>query len=521
MPSLSPPQLTILLADINDNTPQFSQSLYSVSLLEAASPGSPITQLTATDADQVLTQQLVDEDAEDFEDLVYLVDNGRIFYSIVEGNEEGLFDIDPEGGTIFVSSGASFDVDTQDWYNLTVVAMDAPGLNTTAEVQVNILDSNDNSPQILAPRGLLNLTLSEDTPPGLVILDSINATDDDHGLNAEIQFLILSGDETNSFSIDSLTGRVLLSAPLDREGGTGAVVTLVVAARDQGLPPLEDTITIVIAIEDVNDFAPFFEEESYEASVREGARTGFGVTQVVAMDADEGLGGTVTYDIIEGGDGNFYIDPQTGVIFTNATFDREERGVYHLVVEAVDNPLNQTFQLSSTVIVAIAIDDLNDNEPIFNSSYYEIHILDNLTRNSDVITLLATDEDEGVNSEITYEFTDPLPDNWQRFRIGATTGLVEVFQRPRFDIQTVYNYTVRALDGGSPALHSDTLLSIVIHDVDENPPRFDEDSYNATLFETTRVGVIVLVVCTNYHTCIPVCMEYPYCDTIRVEECPQ
>ena len=67
-------------------------------------------------------------------------------------------------------------------------------------------------------------------------------------------------------------------------------MTLVVAARDQGLPPLEDTITIVIAIEDVNDFAPFFEEESYEASVREGARTGFGVTQVVAMDADEGLG---------------------------------------------------------------------------------------------------------------------------------------------------------------------------------------------------------------------------------------
>ena len=446
----------------------------------------------------MVTQQLVDEETEDFGDIVYLVDNGRVFYSIEAGNEGGLFDIDPEGGTISVSPGATFDVDTQDMYNLTVVAMDAPGLNTSAVVEVNILDSNDNPPQILAPRGL-NLTLSEDTSPGLVILDSINATDDDHGLNAAIEFLILSGDETDSFSINPITGRVSLTAPLDREGGTGGVVMLVVAARDQGLPPLEDTITIVISIEDVNDFAPLFEDESYEASVREGARTGFRVTQVVAMDGDEGAGGVVTYEIVEGGDGNFYINPETGEIFTNTTFDREEGSEYQLVVQATDNPLNETFQLSSSVVVTIAIEDLNDNEPIFTSSHYEIHILDNLTRNSDVITVLAIDSDEGVNAEITYEFTDPLPNYHQRFRIGASTGLVEVWQRPRFDLQDVYNYTVRALDGGSPSLHSDTLLTIVVHDVDETPPTFEQDSYNATLVETTTIGAVVLQV--RMHTC--------------------
>ena len=447
-----------------------------------------------------MTEQLVDETGEDFGELVYLVDHGRVFYSIVEGNETELFEIDSEVGTIFVSPGASFDVDIQDRYNLTVVAMDAPGLNTTTLVQVNILDSNDNPPQILSPRGL-NLTLSEDTPTGLVILDSINATDEDQGLNAAIRFLIVSGDDTNSFTIDPSTGKLTLTSPLDRERGTGGTVALVVAARDQGLPPLEDTISVVIVIEDVNDFPPTFQEESYEGSVREGVRSGLEVIQVVALDGDEGSGGVVSYSIIEGTDGNFYVDSQTGQIFTNTSFNREERNVYQLVVEATDNPINSSFQLSSLVNVTIAIEDLNDNPPIFNQSDYEIHILDDLTRGTDVIVISANDSDEGANAEITYEFTDPLPSNSERFRIQAATGIVKVNQRPRYDIQTSYNYTIRALDKGAPSLHTDVVLMIFIHDVDETPPSFEQEEYNVTLNETVAVGTVVLQVSFIWPLC--------------------
>ena len=490
-------QLTILLLDVNDNSPQFSQAIYSVSLLEAAAPGSDVIQLGATDADEVVTEQLVDETGEDFGDLVYLVDNGRVFYSIVEGNEMGRFEIDLEGGTIFVSPGATFDVDEQDRYNLTVVAMDAPGLNTTTLVQIIILDSNDNPPQILSP-GDLNFTLSEDTPTGLVLVDHINATDDDRGLNAAIEFLILSGDSTNSFTIDPLTGKLTLTAPLDREEGTGGTITLIIAARDQGLPPLQDTITVVIVIEDVNDFFPQFQEPSYEASVIEGVRSGFEVTQVVAMDGDEGPGGVVSYSILAGSSDDFYIDSQSGRIFTNGTLDREERAEYVLTVAAVDNPLNASLQLSSVVSVTIAIEDQNDNRPIFNRSQYEIHILDNCTRGSDVIQVSATDSDEGVNAEITYEFTGTLPSNSERFRIQAATGIVKVNQRPRFDIQDSYRYTIRALDGGESPLYSDVVLTIFIHDVDETPPTFEQDAYNVTLNETVEIGTIVLQVYTMY-----------------------
>lgn len=467
-----------------------------MALLEDAAPGSPVIHLTANDVDQVLTEQLVDETGEDFGDLVYLVDHGRVFYSITGGNEIGNFQIDSEGGTISVSPGATFDVDVQEAYNLTILAMDAPGLNTTTLIKVNILDSNDNPPQILSPRGL-NLTLPEDTPTGLVILEAINATDEDHGLNAEIQFLIISGDDTNSFSVDPSTGKITLTAPLDREGGTGEIVTLVIAAQDQGIPPLQDTIDVIIFITDINDFPPSFQQDSYMESVTEGVRSGIGVLQVVALDRDEGPGGVVSYSIIEGSDGNFDIDPETGEIFTNATFDREERSWYQLTIEAVDNPLNDSFQLSTSVNVTITIEDRNDNVPIFNQSLYEIHILDNLTRGTDVIQISAHDSDDEVNAEITYQFVGPLPNSSNRFRIRENTGLVLVNFRPRFEIEPIYNYTIQALDGGTPPLHSEVNLIIYIHDVDETPPTFEQDAYNVTLNETEDVGSIILKVSSD------------------------
>ena len=118
----------------------------------------------------------------------------------------------------------------------------------------------------------------------------------------------------------------------------------------------------------------------------------------MALDRDEGPGGVVSYSITKGSDGNFVIDPETGEIFTNATFDREERSWYQLTIEAVDNPLNESFQLSTSVNVTITIEDRNDNVPIFNqssmifTSWITLH-------GTDVIQISAYDSDDGVNAE--------------------------------------------------------------------------------------------------------------------------
>ena len=237
-------QIHVFLADINDNAPSFTDRVYTLPLFEGTPGGADIFTVTATDPDVSLREQIVINIAENLQDIVerYTITNGRVLYNITSGNSLGHFELNAETGTLSLAQGVELDIDSLDFYNLTVMATDGGGLNDIATVIINVLDSNDNTPQILSPLGV-NLTIPEDTLPGYVVIDSINATDLDRGVNAEIRFLILSGDITNSFTIDEITGRIIISAPLDRE--MGVVIDLTVAARDQGLPQfLQNTLQV-------------------------------------------------------------------------------------------------------------------------------------------------------------------------------------------------------------------------------------------------------------------------------------
>ena len=477
----------VTLDDINDNAPNFTQRVFEAPVVEETPGGTPFFNVTAIDPDLLLITQTIDEDAEDFGALEYTVDNGRIIYSIVSGNELGHFSINEDNGTLSLSPGTQLDIDVVELYNLTVMTVDGGGLTDTATVFVHVLDSNDNKPQILSPLAV-ELTLVEDTAVGYLLLEMINATDEDRGLNAAIQYLIVDGDVTNSFSIEEGTGKIVISSPLDREAG--AVVNLTVAARDQGIPPLQDTIYIVIHLLDVNDFIPTFPQSSYEATVNENSVPGTSVIQIVAVDYDEGLNGTVTYTILEGGEGKFTIYPQTGEIFSNGSLDHELVPSYHLLIEAIDNPANSSYQLSSLVNVTVLIGDVNDNAPVFDQDSYEIEILDTVRRNNEIIQVLATDLDVGTNGEISYEIVNADPSDV--FAIRADTGIVYVNKLFMFEDQPMYTYAIKALDNGVFRLTADVELTIVVHNLNENPPVFEQLEYNATINETVPVGTVVL-----------------------------
>lgn len=483
-------QVRVTLSDLNDNPPRFTERVFTTAVFEGTRGGTPFFNVTAVDPDLVVATQTIDEASEDFGELEYTVANGRIIYNITGGNELGHFSINADNGTLSVSLGAVLDVDSVDLYNLTVMAVDGGGLKDTATVIVSIVDSNDNQPQILAPHSF-QLTISEDTPLGFVILESINATDADTGINADIRFLITSGDITNSFLINELSGEILVSSPLDRE--RGEIVNLTIAARDRGIPPQQDTFNIVIYLLDVNDFVPSFSQTSYELSINEGSIIDARVGQVEAVDNDQGPNGTVTYRILEGAEGKFAIDSQTGEIFTNGSLDREQVPSYTLLVEAVDNPNNSSFALSSVVNVTVIIEDVNDNSPIFEQESYEVSILDNVRRFTEIIQLRAFDQDSGSNSQITYRFEVPDPTMPNDFNIDADTGVVSRIRRVVFEEQSVYSYTVRALDNGEPfPLSTNVQLTIFVHNVNENPPVFEHSEYNTTIVETTAVGSVVL-----------------------------
>lgn len=485
-------QVSVSIEDINDNAPEFVRNIFEVGVFEGLPGGTSVFNVTATDPDQVLLQQVIVDRGNNVFDtqFIYTVQNGRITYNITSGNGLNHFMINSENGTLSIAPGVQLDVNQIQFYNFTVMATDGGGLSDIALVLVTILDANNNPPRILNPRGV-DLTLPEDTAPGYVIVEGINATDLDSGANSLVTFLIVDGVLRESFSIDEVTGKITVSGPLDRE--VQSVLNLTVVARDQGVPmPLQDTIFVVIRLLDINDYTPRFTQGSFEVSISEGSGIGSSVARLLAVDLDEGINGTVSYSIVQGGEGKFYVDSSTGEIFTNATLDREQVPSYDLVVRAVDNPSNDSYQLSSEVNVTILVEDVNDNTPIFSQNVYEISILDNVTRREPIIQLTATDIDSGPNGMVMYRIEVSDPTYPEAFRIDENTGIVFRNRRLSFENQSRFTYTIRALDNGPFRRSRDVPLIIILHNVNENPPVFDELSYNTTVIETTPLGHVIL-----------------------------
>ena len=488
--------VSVQILDINDNSPQFSRDSFYVHIPELQAAGVPILNASAVDPDQVLfeTETVVIDPVNNVVETRgrYTVVNGLIAYSIIGGNDLGHFRLDSMTGLLFVVGGARLDVDEVSLYNLTIAAVDGGGRNNTAEVYITILDSNDNAPVILSPIGV-DVSVSEEASPGYLILTSINSTDADSGANAEVRYSIVGGDSTGSFSIDEATGRIEVSGPLDRE--VVAVYNLAVAARDQGSPSLQDTINVVVRLLDVNDYAPRFPQASYTANVVENTRADVTVTRVVADDLDEGTNGTVTYSIVDGGFGYFYIDPSSGDVLTNRSLDREERSSYILIIQASDNPQNLTFQLTSQVNVTVLVDDINDNQPIFVRANYSMEILDNVTTFQPILRVEATDADSGVNRQVIYSIEEGDPAYPGAFRIDPSSGLVFRSGRLSYQNQSRFSYFIGARDNGQQSQFAVPVpLVIILHDVNENPPMFNPPSYNNTIGEDTRVGTVVVTV---------------------------
>ena len=116
---------------------------------------------------------------------------------------------------------------------------------------MSLEDANDHAP-VVSP--LPPLTLPEDTPTDSIVA-VVTATDEDTGSNAELQFVILTGNTGGVFTMRS-DGGLRVSSPLDYESVTR--YELVIEAHDRGTPPMIGSITVVINVTDVNDNAPQF-----------------------------------------------------------------------------------------------------------------------------------------------------------------------------------------------------------------------------------------------------------------------
>uniref|UniRef100_A0A8C3IED1 Cadherin domain-containing protein n=1 Tax=Chrysemys picta bellii TaxID=8478 RepID=A0A8C3IED1_CHRPI len=149
-------------------------------------------------------------------------------------------------------------------------------------LEITLQDVNDNAPVI---SGSYNIFINEEQENISVQIQAFD-NDEPGTNNSRLRFQLEPGAFSANFTIDPATGVLRSLGALDREALEPALkgkVVVTVRVHDLGVPQLSSLVNVTITVEDVNDNAPVFLNESYAFSVREGAFVG----SVEAEDADQ------------------------------------------------------------------------------------------------------------------------------------------------------------------------------------------------------------------------------------------
>lgn len=351
--------LDIIVQDINDNAPVFNQSRYHAIISENLQPGTNILQVFATDADEG--------------------DNGMVLYEINrrQSDPDRYFVIDSRSGVITLNKPLDFEM--RRVHELVVQAQDnatQPEV-TNAFVTIHVRDYNDNQPTMtiifLSEDG--SPRISEGAQPGQYVA-RISVTDPDYGEYANVNVSLEGGDGKFALTTkDSIIYLICVDQILDREERD--TYELRVMATDSGTPPLRAESSFVIQVTDVNDNPPLFDQPVYRQVIPEVVFPGSFVLQVTARDKDQGPNGDINYSILQGQGPQsnwFNIDSITGIITTLSQLDYEKNPNPSITVVAKDGGKPP---LSSTAVVNIVLQDINDNEPVFEKNFYNVSIKEN------------------------------------------------------------------------------------------------------------------------------------------------
>lgn len=439
-------EVVIVLMDVNDNAPSFNQDWYTFAVPEDAELRTIVGKIHATDSDLGL--------------------NRKIRYSLVTTTTsiagQNSFAIDPESGIVTVAKG--LDRETVATFNLTISAIDlgTPALTSSVVVTINVLDINDNPPQF--SRKLYSASVPESSVIGTQVLN-VMATSLDIGVNAEIKYSIVGGNEHRHFAIDSLTGSITLAEPLDYERAREFYLTI--QALDGGIPPLSNHAAVNVTVLDSNDNPPVFTQSSYSAIIREDAMIGESVLRLNAVDLDGGDNGRITYTLLNGDrHSQFRIDSTSGLLSVAGQLDRELITSYMLEIEARDNGVPSS--LANIVLVAIEVSDANDNPPAFSQTNYTAIAQEDKPLGFVILKLQVSDADGPSNAgPFTFEIRSGNVDN--AFRIDGN-GSLRTARRFNHKVRDHYILQIVVFDNGSPPLYSDTWVLVKVIEESKYPP---------------------------------------------------
>uniref|UniRef100_A0A3B4WJW5 Si:dkey-22o22.2 n=1 Tax=Seriola lalandi dorsalis TaxID=1841481 RepID=A0A3B4WJW5_SERLL len=468
-------QITVLIADRNDNDPKFENSRYQYFLREDTPVGTSFLRAAAHDDDQG--------------------SNAAITYSL-SNQKPAYLHINPSTGWIYVNHPIS----QTSRINQQIVASDGGNRSSSVELTVIITNVHNQPPHWEQPEYWVTVPENTVRDAKIVTIKATSPLGDprvtynlEEGqvpeTNMPVRFYIKPNRADGSASI-------LVAENLDYE--TTRFFTLRVRVQNVAAVPLASFTTVYINVTDVNDNVPFFLSSTYEATVPEGAEIGTSVAQVSATDLDSGLHGMIHYVILkdESGDSQFFsIDPLSGVIVTRASFDREQKASYLIEVQSQDGsesarPGQQGQPNTDTAYVRIFVTDVNDNAPAFAQPVYEVSVEEDKEVGFVLITVTANDEDEGANAKLRYQITSG--NTMGTFDVEPEVGTIFVAQPLDYEMEQRYELRLVASDG---KWENETLVVVQVVNHNDEAPVFSQTEYHAAVTEElTQLPVFILEV---------------------------
>ncbi|XP_070604701.1 protocadherin alpha-5-like [Erythrolamprus reginae] len=310
-------------------------------------------------------------------------------------------------------------------------------------------------------------------------------------------FRMLSKGEKDYFEVNLQNGILFVNSRIDREELCAKNADCVLHLEVIVEKPLR-FFHVEVEIKDINDNAPMFSAMEKILSIAEFVTaSGTRFPLEGASDADIGANAQLTYKLSPSN--NFILDSENDgeesksvVLLLKVPLDREESHVHHLVLTATDGGEPK---LTGTVQIVIKVLDVNDNPPVFNQSVYRVKLLENTASGSLVITLNATDLDEGINSEISYFFTDSLALHVRKmFGINSDTGEIRVIGKLDYEESKFYELPITAEDKGSSQLSGHCKILIEVLDMNDNIPELSVNSLSIPLPEDSPPGTVVAII---------------------------
>ncbi|XP_053734334.1 protocadherin gamma-A11-like isoform X37 [Synchiropus splendidus] len=517
--------MTILITvlDANDNAPVFSKAVYKAMLNENSPEGTVVERVSASDADQG--------------------SNGEISYSIlsIADNARGLFEVNSETGEI--SLKGKVDYEKTRTFQIDIHASDDGGLVDSCKVIIEIIDVNDNKPNIHIMSQ--STVISEDAKPGTVVT-MIKIQDADSGDNGKVQCSIDANIPFEMKSTNNDFYTLVTDGELDRESASEYNIS--VSCSDEGVPSLSSSVTLTLQISDVNDNPPVFERSSYEAYIVENNTPGLSIFTVRATDADWNQNARVSYILedssVNGVSVSSYVSvsADSGVVHAVRSFDYEQIKDFEFRVKAQDGG---SPPLSSNVTVKILIQDQNDNPP---QVLYPVQtggslVAEMVPRSADVgylvTKVVAVDVDSGQNAWLSYKLqraTDrPL------FEVGLQNGEIRTIRQVTDKDAVKQRLSVTVEDNGQPSRSATVIVNVAVADsfpevMSEFTDFTQDKEYNdnltfylvlalavvSFLFITCLVVIISVKIYrwrqsrVLYHSNLPVIPYYPprYSDTL-------